>query len=130
MTDAMAGASGPQALLIRSAIRGRGVVIALAMLVAGYGAYSLTRIKYDVFPEFAPPQVAIQTEAPGLAPEQVELLVTRPIEAAISGLPGIEALRSASIQGLSVVTVIFRSSSDIYRDRELVAEQLGLAAGQ
>jgi CzcA family heavy metal efflux pump len=130
MTDATPGASGPQALLIRSAIRARGMVVALAMLVAGYGAYSLTRIKYDVFPEFAPPQVSIQTEAPGLAPEQVELLVTRPIETAINGMSGVESLRSASIEGLSVVTVIFGPRSDIYRDRQLVAERLALAAGQ
>ncbi|HET7594299.1 MAG TPA: efflux RND transporter permease subunit, partial [Stellaceae bacterium] len=130
MTDATPSASGPQALLIRSAIRARGMVVALAMLMAGYGAYSLTRIKYDVFPEFAPPQVSIQTEAPGLAPEQVELLVTQPIENAINGMPGVETLRSASIQGLSVVTIIFRPRSDIYRDRQLVAERLALAAGQ
>src|SRR5690348_6410701 len=130
MTDVSPSASGPQALLIRSAIRARGMVVTLAVLMAGYGAYTLTGMKYDVFPEFAPPQVAIQTEAPGLAPEQVELLVSQPIENAINGMPGVETLRSASIQGLSVVTVIFRARSDIYRDRQLVAERLALVAGQ
>jgi CzcA family heavy metal efflux pump len=81
----------------------------------------------DVFPEFAPPQVSIQTEAIGLTPEQVEILVTRPIENAVNGAPGVEKLRSSSIQGLSVVTVFFASSSDIYRDRQVVAERLAAA---
>jgi Cu/Ag efflux pump CusA len=62
---------GPQAALIGFSIRFRGVVIALACIVLGYGVYVLHRSKYDVFPEFAPPQVSIQTEAPGLSPEQV-----------------------------------------------------------
>ena len=97
--------SGPQAALVRFAIRFRGIVAALACVLVAYGVYALGRAKYDVFPEFAPPQVSIQTEAVGLTPEQVEILVTRPIENAISGVPGVRTLRSTSIQGLSVVTV-------------------------
>ena len=89
---------------------------------------SVTRAKYDVFPEFAPPQVGIQTEAPGLTAEQVEVLVTQPIENALNGSPGVQSLRSSSIQGLSVITVIFRASSDIYRDRQVVAERLAETA--
>src|SRR5262249_61317757 len=81
-------------------------------------------------PEFAPPQVSSQTEAVGLTPEQVEILVTRPIENAISGVPGVRTLRSTSIQGLSVVTVFFDPSSDIYRDRQVVAERLAAATQQ
>ena len=96
--------SGPQAL-IRFSIRFRGVVIALACIVLGYGVYVVQRSKYDVFPEFAPPQVSIQTEAPGLSPEQVEVLVTQQIGSVINGTPGVATLRSASIQGLSVITV-------------------------
>ncbi len=88
-------------------MRFRGIIVALAILLLGYGAVSVTRAKYDVFPEFAPPQVGIQTEAPGLTAEQVEVLVTQPIENAINGVPGVQALRSSSIQGLSVITVIF-----------------------
>jgi CzcA family heavy metal efflux pump len=103
-------------------------VIALACVLVAYGVHALGRAKYDVFPEFAPPQVSIQTEAVGLTPEQVEVLVTRPIENAISGVPGLRTIRSASIQGLSVVTVFFESSSDIYRDRQVVAERLAAAA--
>jgi CzcA family heavy metal efflux pump len=120
--------SGLQAALIRFAIRFRGIVIALACILLAYGIYTLGRAKYDVFPEFAPPQVGIQTEAAGLTPEQVEILVTRPIENAINGASGVRTLRSTSIQGLSVVTVFFDPSSDIYRDRQVVAERLAIAA--
>ena len=122
--------SGPQAQIIRFAIRFRGVIVALACLLLLYGVYALRLARYDVFPEFAPPQVGIQTEAAGLAPEQVEILVTRPIENAVNGVPGVQSLRSTSIQGLSVVTVFFDPSSDIYRDRQVVAERLATAAGQ
>ena len=122
--------SGLQAGIIAFAVRFRGIVIALATLLVVYGVYGLTQAKYDVFPEFAPPQVGIQTEAPGLGPEQVELLVTRPIETAINGVPGIQSLRSTSIQGLSVVNVFFDPASDIYRDRQVVAERLASAAQQ
>ena len=119
--------SGPQAAIIGFSIRFRGIVIALACILVAYGVYSLGRAKYDVFPEFAPPQVSIQTEAIGLTPEQVEVLVTRPIENAVNGVPGVQTLRSSSIQGVSVVTVFFDRSSDIYRDRQVVAERLAAA---
>ncbi|MHB1862336.1 MAG: efflux RND transporter permease subunit [Gemmatimonadaceae bacterium] len=110
--------------IVRFAVRFRGIVVALAIILLVYGVVSVTHAKYDVFPEFAPPQVAVQTEAPGLASEQVELLVTQPIENAINGTPGLAQLRSSSIQGLSVVTVVFDPTTDIYRDRQLVAERL------
>lgn len=116
--------------IVGFSLRHVGVVVALALVLVGYGAYSLQSAKYDVFPEFAPPQVAIQTEAPGLAPEQVEVLVTQPIENAINGVPGIEALRSSSIQGLSIVTVTFHPGSDIYRDRQVITERLSNLGGQ
>jgi CzcA family heavy metal efflux pump len=119
---------GLQAGIIAFAVRFRGVIVSLAILLLAYGTLSLTRAKYDVFPEFAPPQVGIQTEAPGLTAEQVEVLVTQPIENAINGSPGVQQLRSSSIQGLSVVTVIFKASSDIYRDRQVVAERLAETA--
>ena len=108
----------------------RGVVLALALAVLAYGSYSLSQAKYDVFPEFAPPQAVIQTEAPGLSPEQVEALVTRPIETAVNGASGITALRSSSIQGLSVIRITFAIDSDIYRDRQIVAERLSTLAGE
>ena len=121
-------ATGPQAALISFAIRFRGIVLALACTLAGYGVFALGNAKYDVFPEFAPPQVSIQTEAPGLSPEQVEVLVTQPVETSINGLAGVESMRSSSIQGLSIVTVVFRPSSDIYRARQLVTERLAVLA--
>ncbi|MGH9468706.1 MAG: efflux RND transporter permease subunit [Terriglobia bacterium] len=116
--------------IVRFSLRFRGIVIALACAVLAYGVYSLRTARYDVFPEFAPPEVSIQTEAPGLSPEQVEQIVTTPIENAVIGVTGIKAVRSGSIQGLSVITVIFKNKGSIYLDRQLVAERLGTLTGQ
>lgn len=118
------GTPGMLAAIVRFSLRFRGVVIALACILVAYGLYALSRATFDVFPEFAPPQVVIQTEATGLSPEQVEVLVTQPIENAVNGAPGIETLRSNSIQGLSVITAVFKPGSDIYRDRQALAERL------
>ena len=82
------------ATLIRFSIRYSGVVVALAVLLMAYGAYRFMSAGLDIFPEFAPKRVIIQTEAPGLAAEQVEVLVTQPIETAIRPLIGLESLRS------------------------------------
>ena len=111
--------------IVQFSLRHRGVVIALGVIVIAYGLYVATRTRLDVFPEFAPPQVVVQTEAPGLSSEEVEQLVTTPIETGLNGTPGLEAIRSQSIQGLSVVTLVFRDNTDIFRDRQLVAERLG-----
>ena len=119
--------TGLQPAIIGTAIRYRRIVVALSFLLLAYGALSVTQAKYDVFPEFAPPQVGIQTEAPGLAAEEIEVLVTQPIENAISGVSGIQMLRSSSSQGLSVVNVTFDPGSDIYLDRQVVAERLATA---
>src|SRR5215471_16572663 len=100
--------------LVHFSIRFRGAVIALACLLVGYGIYEVTRAKYDVYPEFAPPQVSIQTEAPGLSPEEVETLVTRPIENTVNGVSMLESVRSQSVQGLSVITAIFEEHSDVF----------------
>jgi CzcA family heavy metal efflux pump len=116
--------------IVRTALRRKWIILVLAGVLLGYGVYSLTQAEFDVFPEFAPPAVAIQTEAPGLSAEQVELLVTQPIEFAINGVTGIESLRSKSIQGLSVVHVVFKPGSGVYLDRQLVAERLATLGGQ
>ena len=116
--------------VIGFSLRFRGVVLILAVVLIGFGLFSLSRAKYDVFPEFAPPQVVIQTEAPGLASEQVEVLVTQLVENSINGVAGIESLRSNSIQGLSVVTATFGANSDIYRNRQVISERLTSLAGQ
>jgi len=111
--------------IVQFSLRHRGVVIALGVLALAYGIYVVARTRLDVFPEFAPPQVVIQTEAPGLSSEEVEQLVTTPIETGLNGTPGLDAIRSQSIQGLSVVTLVFRDSTDIFRDRQMVTERLG-----
>jgi len=115
--------------IVQFSLRHRGVVVALGVIVITYGLYVATKTKLDVFPEFAPPQVVIQTEAPGLSSEEVEQLVTTPIETGLNGTAGLKTIRSQSIQGLSVVTLIFRDDTDIYRDRQLVSEQLGDVIG-
>ncbi|GJD84901.1 efflux RND transporter permease subunit [Methylobacterium haplocladii] len=122
--------SGPQAALVAFAVRRPGIVLALAMALAVYGILGLGQAKYDVFPEFAPPTVTVQTEAPGLNPEQVEVLVTQAVEVALSGLPGLATMRSNSIQGVSVIVVTFGTGSDIYRVRQLVTERLATLAGR
>ena len=116
--------------IVRFSLRFRGIVISLACALFFYGLYSVANAPFDVFPEFAPPEVSIQTEAPGLSPEQVETLVTQPIENAITGVFGIESLRSRSIQGLSVITVVFRNGTDIYRDRQAVVERLSTVSSE
>ncbi len=122
--------SGLQAALVRLSVRRPGLVVALALALVVYGLVALTSAKYDVFPEFAPPAVTVQTEAPGLNPEQVEVLVTQAVEGVVNGLPGLASLRSNSIQGVSVVTATFRSGTDIYRARQLVGERLAGLAGR
>ena len=110
--------------LVRFSIRFNGVIIGLASLVVLYGLYSLTRSNLDVFPEFSPTQLVIQTESPGLSAELVEKLVSQPIEHSIAGTVGIELMRSQSIPGLSVVTIIFEEGTDVYRNRQVIAERL------
>lgn len=112
------------AALVRFSIRFNGVIIALALLVLLSGGYLYSQAGLDIFPEFASKRVIIQTESPGLSAEQVEALVTRPLETAISGVVGLESVRSESIQGLSVITATFVEESDIYRNRQLVSERL------
>jgi CzcA family heavy metal efflux pump len=116
--------------IVAFSLRFQGIVIALACLAFGYGIYSALNAKLGVFPEFAPPQVAIQTEAPGLASEQVETLVTQPIENVLLGMNDVASIRSQSIQGLSVITVIFGENTDIFRDRQIVSERLPAVANE
>ncbi|HEX6964357.1 MAG TPA: efflux RND transporter permease subunit [Gemmatimonadaceae bacterium] len=110
--------------IVGFSVRYRGVVIALAAALLLFGVTVVASTRYDVFPEFAPPQVGIQTEAPGFTPEQVEVLITTPIEHAINGVTGITSIRSQSIQGLSVITALFDPGMDVHRARQSIAERL------
>ncbi len=101
------------------------LVVAGAMLLLVYGVFVLMHAKLDVFPDFVPAQAEVQTEAPGLTAQQVEQLVTRPIERALLGAAGVDAVRSDSVAGLSVITVVFDEGSDPFRARQVVAEALG-----
>ena len=116
--------------LVRFSLRYRGVVLVLACVLLGYGIYVATNAKLDVFPNFVQPQVTIQTECPGLAPEQVELLVTVPIETMVNGLGDMESLRSESIGGLSVITAVFKEGTDVFRARQTLGETLAETAGE
>jgi len=116
--------------IIEFSLRFRGIVIALACLAVLYELYATEHASLGVFPEFAPPQVTIQTETPGLSPEQVETLVTQRIENALIGTAGLESIRSSSIQGLSVVTVTFADGTEIYQARQMVGERLLEIASQ
>lgn len=111
--------------LVLHSLRHRGLVITLAVCLLIWGSLTAFRAPLDVFPEFVQPQVTIQTEAPGLAPEQVEVLITRLVETAVNGASELDAVRSESIQGLSVVTAVFKESADIHLARQAIAEKLG-----
>lgn len=110
--------------LIAWSLHNRLIVLALTLVLFVSGLLALKQMPVDVFPEFAPPQVVIQTEAPGMAPQDVESLITYPIESAINGSPGVTAVRSKTSVGLSTITVIFGAETDIYRDRQLINERL------
>jgi CzcA family heavy metal efflux pump len=124
------GRSGILSGIVGFSLRFRGIIIALAIVLLGYSLYGLSRARYDVFPEFASPQVTILSEAPGLSPEQVEILVTQPIENNINGVSGIVSLHSSSIQGISIIRVIFQTGSDIYHVRQMIAERLASLGSQ
>jgi CzcA family heavy metal efflux pump len=110
--------------IVHFSLKFRGIVIALACLLVAYGIYVAEHAKLDVLPNFVPPQVVVETEAPGLSSEQVEVLVTRPIENAVNGLGNMASLRSESISGLSVVTAVFNEGTDIFIARQMLNEKL------
>ena len=116
--------------LIRWSIRYRVAVAALSVVWLVAGVLFALNAPLDVFPEFVPPQVTIQTEAPGFAPEHVEQIITRPIEAAVNGAPGIESMRSESVYGLSVVLITFKEDVDPLTIRQGISERLATLAGE
>ncbi|MFZ0429432.1 MAG: efflux RND transporter permease subunit, partial [Acidobacteriota bacterium] len=102
------------------------VLVGLAGLI-GLGLYCLSEISIDAFPDLTNNQVVVITDAPGMAPVEIEQLVTFPVESALMGVPGTEEIRSISKLGLSIVTVVFNDSVDIYFARQLVNERLAEA---
>jgi len=114
--------------LVSTSLKLRGIVIMLAVILMIVGIRTLPSTRLDVFPEFAPPLVEIQTEAPGLSTTEVESLVTAPIENSLTGLTSLKTLRSKSVLGLSSVVLIFDAGMNLMTARQLVQERLTLAA--
>src|SRR4051794_18847498 len=110
--------------VIRLALRYRTLVLATCLVVLGYGGYLTTGIPIDVFPDLDRPRVVILTECPGLSPEEVETLVTLPIETAILGASGVEAVRSQSSQSMNVIYIEFGWTTEIRAARQVVMERL------
>jgi HME family heavy-metal exporter len=117
-------------LIVQTSLRNRLFVLAAAAVLVAYGLFVLPRISIDVFPDINRPTVNILTEAEGLAPQEVEQLVTFPIETSMNGMPGVIRVRSVSGVGLSVVYVEFDWGVDVYRARQFVSERLALIREQ
>ena len=116
--------------LVRTALRLRVAIVAAAIVLMVAGIRSVRQAPLDVFPEFAPPRVEIQTEGPGLSSEEVETLITVPIENALNGILGVDTIRSKSVLGLSSVVLYFETGTDLLQARQLVQERVATLAGQ
>ncbi|MHC4716491.1 MAG: efflux RND transporter permease subunit, partial [Planctomycetota bacterium] len=113
--------------LIDAAVRMRGLVLAAAAGLIGYGAYEYARMPVDAFPDISPIMVPVFAEAHGMAPEEVERLIVYPIETAMNGLPGVRRIKSTSAFGMAGIYVYFDDDTDVYFARQLVGERLAAA---
>ena len=111
--------------VVRSALQQRIVVVVLAAIAVGAGVEATRTLSVDAFPDVTNVQVQVATEVPGRSPEEVERVVTVPVEIAMTGLPGMTELRSQNEPGLSIVTLVFTDGTPVYFARQLVAERLG-----
>ncbi|MGE4240734.1 efflux RND transporter permease subunit [Ramlibacter sp.] len=116
--------------LVRFSLHNRLIVAVAAIVLMFYGVFTLARMPVDVFPDLNKPTVTLQAEAGGMAPEEVEQLITVPLETAMGGIPGVESIRSVSSVGLAFVYVTFDWKTDIYRARQMVGERLSTAREQ
>ncbi len=116
--------------VLQFSLRQRLVVIAIALLLSGYGAWMAFRLPIDVFPDLDRPRVVIMTESPGMAPEETETRVTFPIETAMNGANGVQAVRSTSSVGLSIIYVEFSFGTNVHTARQIVNERLAMVSGR